>query len=121
MHRKMENEDQLCWPPAMAFRLRAETYPGDSGAIRQALAVGSTAPDMRCWGLDQIREGFPEEVKPGGILDRGRLGQRPRGGEGLLGRGVAWWEHGTVPQRVIHGPWIPENITGCFGDEPLIS
>lgn len=71
--------------------------------------------------MDLVREGFPEEVKPGGILGRGRrLGQRPRGGEGLLGRGVAWWEHGTVPQRVKHGLWIPENIPGCLGMSPLL-
>ena len=47
-------------------------------------------------GLDHIREGFPEEVMLGGILGRGRWGQRHRGGRGLLGRGVGWQEHGEM-------------------------
>lgn len=103
------------WPSASG----AKPTQGTPGQSDRTWLWASTDPDMRCWGLGWIREGFSEEVKPGSILGRGRLGQRPRGGEGLLGRGVEWWEHGTVSQHVIHGLWIPKNITGYLGTSPL--
>lgn len=65
-------------------------------------------------GLDQIREGFHEEVRPGGILNRERLGQRSRGWRELLGRSVEWqkqWEdvrtfsmtNSKVPKSPVKG------------------
>lgn len=101
----MNGEDQLCWPPTMATCLRGETYPRTPGKSGRP---GWWAPtDLHiCGGGGGGDVGFPEEVKLGDVLGRGRSGQGPEDWEGTSREGcgvVGAWGDARTSSRTNSG------------------